>query len=99
MLPGRLSTIQTFVDLIGAFCAWEVLVIAVAMICMLMPSITGTILMDKRCKQVDPTGSCFEVEFNILKTFILVLVSGTVLILISNSFSFFARRSKPVRRT
>jgi hypothetical protein len=99
MLPGRLSTIQTFVDLIGAFCAWEVLVIAVAMICMLMPSITGTILMDKRCKQVDPSGSCFEVEFNILRTFILVLVSGTVLILISNSFSFFARRTKPVRRT
>merc|ERR1712232_893303 len=27
VLPGRLSTIQTFCDLIGAFCAWEVLVI------------------------------------------------------------------------
>lgn len=98
ILPGRLTTIQTFVDLIGAFCAWEVLVIAVTMIYLLMPSITGTILTDKRCAQVDPTGSCFEVEFNVMKTFILVLVSGTVLVLISNTFSFFARKQRSSRR-
>jgi hypothetical protein len=97
VLPGRLSTIQTFVDLIGAFCAWEVFVIAVAMICLLMPSITGTILMDSRCLEVDPTGSCFEVEFRVLQTFGLVLVSGVVLVLISNSFSFFARKRRQTR--
>lgn len=94
VLPGRLlstTTIQTFVDLIGAFCAWEVFVIAVAMICLLMPSITGTILMDSRCSQVDPSGSCFEVEFRVLRTFGLVLVAGVLLVLTSNTFSFFAR--------
>lgn len=95
ILPGRLSTIQTFVDLVGAFCAWEVMVIAVAMISLLMPSITGTILMDKRCAQVDDSGSCFEVEFNVVKPFILVLVSGTLLVLISNTFSCFARKPPP----
>ena len=97
VLPGRLSTIQTFVDLIGAFCAWEVLVIAVAMICLLMPSITGTILMDSRCLEVDPSGSCFEVEFQVLQTFGLVLLSGIVLVLTSNSFSFFAGRQRRSR--
>ncbi|KAI2505314.1 hypothetical protein MHU86_9114 [Fragilaria crotonensis] len=97
VLPGRLSTIQTFVDLIGAFCAWEVFVIAVAMICLLMPSITGTILMDSRCSEVDPTGSCFEVEFRVLQTFGLILVAGVVLVLISNTFSFFARKRQQTR--
>jgi hypothetical protein len=92
ILPGRLSTIQTFVDLIGAFCAWEVLVIAVTMIYLLMPTITNTILMDDRCQQVDPSGRCFQVDFNVLRTSILVLVSGVMLVLISNSFSFFDRR-------
>ena len=93
VLPGRLSTIQTFVDLIGAFCAWEVLVIAVSMISLLMPTITNTILIDDRCKEIDQDGRCFQVDFSVLRTFILILVSGTMLVLISNTFSFFHRRN------
>lgn len=96
MLPpkcGRLRTIlQTLVNFIGAFCAWEVLVVAVSMICLLMPSITNTILMDPRCSEVVDTpsgpGNCFEVEFRILRTFGLVLISGILLVVVSNSSCF-----------
>jgi len=94
ILPGRLSTIQTFCDLIGAFCAWEVLVIAVVMIGMLMPSITGTILMDDRCKEIGETGYCFQVSYEILSTFYTIIAAGIALILLSNSFSFFAKQRR-----
>ena len=90
---GRLRTIiQTSINFIGAFCAWEVLVVAITMICLLMPSITNTILMDPRCSEIvdtpTGTGNCFEVEFRVLRTFGLVLISGILLVVVSNSSCF-----------
>jgi hypothetical protein len=40
--------LSTFIDFIGAFCAWEVFAMAVIMVDLLMPSITSTIIHDKR---------------------------------------------------
>mmetsp|Transcript_32704 Transcript_32704/g.49288 ORF Transcript_32704/g.49288 Transcript_32704/m.49288 type:complete len:669 (+) Transcript_32704:187-2193(+) len=94
LLPGRLTTIQTFCDLIGAFCAWEVLVIAVIMIGLLMPSITGTILSDSRCSEVDKSGNCFQVYYETLSTFYVLIVTGFALVIVSNSFTFFAKQRK-----
>lgn len=79
VMPHR--NLQTPIDLIGAFCAWEVLVLAVFMIYLLMPSITGTIIHDDRCAELDENGNCFRVEFEVLKTFLLVVVCGTMLVL------------------
>jgi len=97
ILPGRLSTIQTICDLIGAFCAWEVLIIAVIMIGMLMPSITGTILSDDRCSEIDETGNCFQVSYKVLSAFYTIVAAGIALILLSNSFSFTKQRKDSVR--
>jgi len=91
-MPSRLETLQTFIDLLGAFCAWEVLGLAAIMICMLMPSITGTIVQDDRCAELDETGNCFLVQFEVLKSFGLVVVCGIMLVLVSNSFSFFRKK-------
>jgi len=93
LMPHRISTLQTLIDLIGAFCAWEVLVLAVIMICLLMPSITGTIVEDERCAEIDETGNCFQVEFEVMNTFALVLVGGGLLVLVSNSFSCFYKKT------
>jgi len=92
IVPGRLSTIQTFCDLIGAFCAWEVLVIAVVMIGLLMPSITGTILSDSRCSELDASGQCFQVYYETLQpTFYFIIGTGFALVVVSNSFTYFAK--------
>lgn len=95
LLPGRLDVIQMVCDLIGAFCAWEVLVIAVVMIGMLMPSITGTILSDSRCSELDASGQCFQVYYETLQpTFYYIIASGFALVIVSNSFSYFAKQPR-----
>jgi hypothetical protein len=66
---------MTLIDFIGPFCAWEVFTVAIVMVDMLMPSITATIVMDDRCAQISEDGTCLEVEFAILRSFLLVLVS------------------------
>ena len=83
--------VQGLMSFVGAFCAWEVFVIAVTMIGLLMPSITNTILMDSRCQEVDPSGTCFQVEFQVLPSFASVLVAGVLLVVISNTFFFFSK--------
>jgi hypothetical protein len=101
---GRLrKIIQTLVNFIGAFCAWEVLIVAITMICLLMPSITSTILMDPRCSEIVDTpagpGNCFEVEFRVRRTFGLVLISGILLVLVSNSSWFVGSTERTRPRT
>ena len=86
--------LSTWIDFIGAFCAWEVFTVAVLMVDLLMPSITSTILIDPRCAQIISTNTtdsaknsnCFEVEFDIVKnTFWMVIAGGAVLLLVSQN--------------
>jgi Paraquat-inducible protein A len=87
--------LSTWIDFIGAFCAWEVFTVAVLMVDLLMPAITSTILIDPRCAQIVSTNTtgidsrnlnCFEMEFNILKhTFWMVVTGGVILLLISQN--------------
>jgi Paraquat-inducible protein A len=82
----RHRRLSTYIDFVGAFCAWEVFAVAVCMVDLLMPSITATILLDKRCVQIAAqTGdtTCLEVEFVTRSTFALVLVGGSLLVLVS----------------
>lgn len=80
------STIQKalrpFIDASGAFCSWEVLIIALLMIQAEMPSITDTIHEDDRCMEADPQHgrTCIEVQFNVKDNFLLVVIALTVLL-------------------
>jgi Paraquat-inducible protein A len=83
-LPRKIrSLVLMTVDFVGAFCAWEVFVIAMFMVDMLMPSITDTIYNNPSCAQVSENGSCLKVEFNILTTFLLSMLGGTLLLVVS----------------
>ncbi|KAL7520455.1 hypothetical protein ACHAWX_005566 [Stephanocyclus meneghinianus] len=80
------STIQKalrpFIDATGAFCSWEVLIIALLMIQAEMPSITNTIYEDDRCMEADPEHgrTCIEVQFNTIDNFLLICIAWAVLI-------------------
>ena len=71
----------TIINFIGAFCSWEVFVIAIVMVDMLMPSITNTIVNKPICKEVSDDGSCLQVEFNILQMSFQWIVIGGILLL------------------
>lgn len=75
------EAVANLVNFIGAFCSWEVFVIAIVMVQMLMPSITNTIIQNKVCANLSDDGSCLQVEFNIMPmTFWTILVGGFLLI-------------------
>jgi len=69
------------VDALGAFGCWEVLLVALVMIQLEMPSITDTIHDDPRCAQWDPERgeTCIEVRFEALDNFLVVGVAWAVL--------------------
>ena len=73
------------IDALGAFCCWEVLIVALLMIQLEMPSITDTIYEDDRCQEADPEHgrTCIEVQFNALDSFLVVGVAYVVLIVAS----------------
>lgn len=84
IVPSRLRRIVLWiVDLVGAFCAWEVFTIAMFMVDMLMPSITDTIYNNPSCAQVTEDGSCLHVEFNVLRSFFLLVLGGALLLAVS----------------
>jgi hypothetical protein len=74
------ASISTMVNLIGAFCSWEVFAIAIVMVQMLMPSITNTIINNPVCGEISSDGSCLQVEFNILPDSFAVIVIGWCLL-------------------
>jgi hypothetical protein len=78
-------------EFIGAFCAWEVLVAAVGMVDLLMPSITSTVILSPDCAQISPDGSCLSVEFDLLDPFVTVLLGGLVLVALAN-YGYGSRR-------
>ncbi|KAL7528950.1 hypothetical protein ACHAXR_002715, partial [Thalassiosira sp. AJA248-18] len=73
------------IDALGAFCCWEVLIVALIMIQLEMPSITDTIYQDNRCEEADPEHgrTCIEVQFNALDNFLVVGIAWFVLIVAS----------------
>lgn len=73
------------IDTLGAFCCWEVLIVALIMIQLEMPSITDTIYQDDRCQETDPEHgrTCIEVQFNALDNFLVVGIAWIVLIVTS----------------
>ena len=84
-LPRKIRRLVLMtVEFVGAFCAWEVFVIAMFMVDMLMPSITDTIYNNPNCAQVSENGSCLKVEFNILTNFLLSMLGGTLLLVVSS---------------
>jgi hypothetical protein len=81
LLRPMVGPVATLVNLVGAFCAWEVFVIAILMVDMLMPSITNTIIDNPACGQISDDGSCLQVEFNILQNnFSLITIGGILLL-------------------
>lgn len=71
-------------EFVGAFCAWEVLVAAVGMVDLLMPSITGTVILNPDCAAISPDGSCLSVEFVLLDSFTFVILGGLALVCLAN---------------
>eukprot|EP00571_Detonula_confervacea_P008943 CAMPEP_0172328038 /NCGR_PEP_ID=MMETSP1058-20130122/60141_1 /TAXON_ID=83371 /ORGANISM="Detonula confervacea, Strain CCMP 353" /LENGTH=995 /DNA_ID=CAMNT_0013045135 /DNA_START=204 /DNA_END=3191 /DNA_ORIENTATION=- len=69
------------IDALGAFGCWEVLIVALIMIQLEMPSITDTIYQDDRCQEADPEHgpTCIEVQFNALDNFLVVGIAWVVL--------------------
>lgn len=76
------KALRPFIDASGAFCSWEVLIVALLMIQAEMPSITDTIYEDDRCMEVDPKHgrTCIEVQFNVKDNFLLVAIAYVVLV-------------------
>jgi len=68
------------IDFVGAFCAWEVLAVAVFMVDMQMPAITDTIVRKAQCALISADGSCFKVSFDISRTFLLIVGGGLLLV-------------------
>jgi len=85
------------IELVGAFCAWEVFIVAVCMVDMLMPSITSTVIMKPECKSISDDGKCLEVDFDLQKPFHWILIGGSMLIVLSNWIAGDARRPGPNR--
>ena len=79
------GTLRPVIDALGAFCCWEVLIVALIMIQLEMPSITDTIYKDERCQEADPEhgSTCIEVQFNALDSFLVVGIAWVVLIVAS----------------
>jgi len=80
----RKRNLSLAIDFVGSFCAWEVYTVALVMVGLLLPGITGTIINDKRCGELgQDTDICLEVEYSLKGTFALVVVSGFMLLGVS----------------
>ena len=83
-VPERLRPpLATAIDFIGAFCAWEIIAVAIIMTGLLMPNITNTIISNPECIIASPDGKCLEVFFDILPTFWLLVAGGALLVGVS----------------
>mmetsp|Transcript_12809 Transcript_12809/g.24847 ORF Transcript_12809/g.24847 Transcript_12809/m.24847 type:complete len:700 (+) Transcript_12809:355-2454(+) len=84
------SRLMTVINFLGSFCAWEVFLVALFLVDVEMPPITSTIINSddtKWCDILHEAGfdpACFQVEFNILKTFLLVVIGGTLLMFVTS---------------
>jgi len=93
MVPASKSQhkrLLTFINFLGAFCAWEVFLVALLLVDMEMPQLTNTIVDDRDtpvCKILHDSGnfsrSCFQVEYVTLSQFAFVMLGGSLLLLVS----------------
>ena len=79
---GIRSGLRSAIDALGAFCAWEVLLVAMVMIQHEMPGITDTIYQDDRCSAADPERgrACVDVRFDATNDVWAVAAAWLVLI-------------------
>jgi hypothetical protein len=90
--------LSSAIDFIGAFCAWEVLLVAIVMVGMLMPTTTNTILHKAECATVSPdNGSCFEMKYVLGNTFVSVVVGGILLLMTSSMAVRVGRKYEMLR--
>jgi hypothetical protein len=76
------------IDFFGAFCAWEVFILAAYMVELLMPAIITTVLMKPDLYGlVVSNGSCLSVAFAPQSCFALVIGGGILLVLMAQSLS------------
>ena len=68
------------IDWMGAFCAWEVLVLAVWNVHHLLPNVTGYIFWMPHCWAISKDDVCFEVDLDANKWFGVVLLGGSLLV-------------------
>ncbi|KAL7545704.1 hypothetical protein ACHAWF_009055, partial [Thalassiosira exigua] len=82
LVSGLRGILLPAIDALGAFGCWEVLIVAMTMIQLEMPSITDTIYQDDRCAEADPEHgrTCVEVRFDTLDAFLVVGVAWAVLV-------------------
>jgi len=85
-------------NFMGAFCAWEVLTIAVVMVDMQMPSVTNTIVQMPQCSVLSSNGSCVQIKYNILPSFAWVIIGG-VLMVVANRMSWGLVQEDPEEST
>ena len=85
------------IELVGAFCAWEVFAVAVGMVDMLMPAITSTVVMKPEvCSTIsDDDGTCLQVNFDLQKSFALWVVGGGLLLIAVSNLIFGASGRRP----
>jgi len=80
----RKRNLSLAIDFVGSFCAWEVYTIALFMVGLLLPGITEGIINDSRCGKLgQSTDKCLEIEYDMKNSFVLVVVSGTMLLAVS----------------
>jgi len=88
------NVLQTLIDSIGAFCAWEVLVISVFMVgTLVMPPSTRAIIQDEQCspwlspEERSKEKSCFEAVFDMRpSSFGFCVVGGGIILLVLGSW-------------
>jgi hypothetical protein len=68
------KTLVTVIDMLGYFCCWEVLIVALIMIEWEIEPITSTIFKEESCKLTEPD-SCISVQFNMMDAFLIVVVA------------------------
>jgi len=91
------SYLLTLINFLGAFCAWEVIVLAACLVSMLMPSITDTILNVPECKQIDTeTGSCLTVALDPQWSHFDKIIAGGILLVVMAQVTvcMLSRRSR-----
>ena len=89
-LQGRTRRqVLASIELVGAFCAWEVFAVAVGMVDMLMPAITGTVVIKPElCSSVSEDGTCLQVNFDLQDAFWVAVVGGGLLLIALSNLAF-----------
>ncbi|KAL7563973.1 hypothetical protein ACA910_017585 [Epithemia clementina (nom. ined.)] len=88
------------IELVGAFCAWEVFAVAVGMVDMLMPAITSTVVMrPELCSSVSEDGTCLQVNFDLQRSFFLWVVGGGILLIAVSNLAFGSSGRRPPSTT